>query len=52
VLLADGPRGGFQPGVLRVHREFFRVFRLIHFVGAFWVREVWRRVRVWRTVRG
>jgi hypothetical protein len=42
-----------SPGVLRVLREFLRVFRLIHFVGGFLLHEV----REWsvlecRTVRG
>jgi hypothetical protein len=29
--LVDGPRGGFQPAVRRVLREFFRAFRSILF---------------------
>jgi hypothetical protein len=38
--LVDGPRGGFQPAVCRVLREFECVFRLIHFFGGFLLHEV------------
>jgi hypothetical protein len=34
-LLADGPRGGYQPAVRRVLRVFLRAFRSIHFVSGF-----------------
>jgi hypothetical protein len=43
VPLADGPRRGFQLAVHRVLREFLRVFRSIHFVGGFLLREVRER---------
>jgi hypothetical protein len=36
----DSPRGSSWPGVLRVLREFLRVFRSIHFVGGFLLHEV------------
>jgi hypothetical protein len=50
--LADGPRGGFQPAVLRVLRVFLHVFHSIHFVGGFLVHEVRERsVLECRTVR-
>jgi hypothetical protein len=39
-LLADGPRGGFQPVVCRILCEFLLVFRLIHFVSGFLLHEV------------
>jgi hypothetical protein len=41
--LADGPRGGFQPAVLRVLRVFLRAFRSIHFAGGFLLHGVCRR---------
>jgi hypothetical protein len=41
--LADGSRGGFQPAVRRVLREFLCVFRSIHFVGGFLLHEVRER---------
>jgi hypothetical protein len=50
--LADGSRGGFQPAVRRVLREFLCVFRSIHFVGGFLLHEVCgRSVLECRTVR-
>jgi hypothetical protein len=48
----DGPRGGFQPAVRCVLREFLYIFRSIHFVGGFLLHEVCgRSVLECRTVR-
>jgi hypothetical protein len=50
--LVDGLRGGFQPAVCRVRREFLRVFRSIHFVSGFLLHEVrGRSILECRTVR-
>jgi hypothetical protein len=50
---ADSPRGAGWLGVLRVLRDFLRVFRSIHFVGGFLLHEVrGRSVLECRTVRG
>jgi hypothetical protein len=43
--LVDGPRGGFQPEVLRVRRVFLRARVSICFVRHFWSLEVCRTVR-------
>jgi hypothetical protein len=49
---ADSPRGAGWLGVLRVLREFLRVFRPIHFVGGFLLHEArGRSVLECRTVR-
>jgi hypothetical protein len=42
-LLADGPRGGFQPALRRVFRVFLRAFRPILFAGGFLLHEVRKR---------
>jgi hypothetical protein len=41
--LADGPRGGFQPAVRRVLREFLCVFRSINYVGGYLLHVVRER---------
>jgi hypothetical protein len=50
--LEDGPRGGFQPAVHRVLREFLRAIHSIHFVSGFLLHEVCgRSVLECQTVR-